>query len=345
MPPSAAYKLTGLTLEGGWTVGKRLDGASNATGGMFSCGYVLSNAQGQTAFLKALDYTAALRAKDRLAALNALTGAFMFERDLLRRCRTNRMDRIVRCTGDGTVKVDDSDLGDVDYLIFETADADLRTQLGIMKDVEDAWKLRALHHMAVGLNQLHLEQIAHQDLKPSNALVFGGNQVKIADLGCASLKGTPSPRDAHKCAWDPVYAPPELLYGYGDPEWTTRRLGCDAYLLGSMIMFLFGGVVPTALLRQELAAEHRWGKWSGTYTEALPYVRDAFGRVVQTFVSAVNDEKLRAELELLVRYLCEPDPALRGHPLNRRGLTSRLSLERFVSKLNMLAFRAELALR
>jgi eukaryotic-like serine/threonine-protein kinase len=345
MAASAAFKLAGLTLDGGWFVKKRLDGAPGATGGMFSCGYEIVDGSGKTAFLKALDYTQALRAPDRPAALNALTAAFIFERDLLRHCRTKRMDRIVRCTGDGSVKVDDSDLGQVDYLIFETADADLRTQLSAMKRVEDAWKLRALHHMAIGLNQLHGEQIAHQDLKPSNALVFGGKEVKIADLGCASLKGTASPRDNKPFPGDPVYAPPELLYGFQDPEWSIRRLGCDAYLLGSMAVFLFSGASATALLCDELAAEHRWGKWSGTYVEVLPYVREAFGRVVQRFGSAVANAELKGELETLVKYLCEPDPSLRGHPLNRRGLTPSLSLERFVSKFNLLASRAELVLR
>jgi serine/threonine protein kinase len=255
------------------------------------------------------------------------------------------MDRVVRSTGDGRVKVDDSILGNVDYLIFESADGDLRTQLSAMKRVEDAWKLRALHQMATGLSQLHAEQIAHQDLKPSNALVFEGKEIKIADFGCASLKGTVGPRDNRDFPGDPSYAPPELLYGYLDPEWPMRRLGCDAYLLGSMIVFLFAGASATGLLQSELATEHRWGKWSGTYAEVLPYVREAFGRVVEKFGSSIRDAGLRTELQSLLKYLCKPDPSLRGHPSNRRGFASRLSLERFVSKLDLLARRAEFAVR
>jgi eukaryotic-like serine/threonine-protein kinase len=345
MASAPASKLTGLVLDGGWLVKKRLDGAPGATGGVFSCGYAIVDQSGRPAFLKALDYTSAFRSPDPPSALNALTAAFVFERDLLRRCRTQKMDRVVRSTGDGRVKVDDSILGLVDYLIFESADGDLRTQLSVMVRVEDAWKLRALHHMATGLNQLHSEEIAHQDLKPSNALVFEGNEVKIADLGCASLKGTVSPRDGRNFSGDPSYAPPELLYGYLDPEWTIRRLGCDAYLLGSMIVFLFAGASASGLLRSELAPEHQWGKWSGTYAEVLPYVREAFGRTVEKFGSSIRDVVLRDELQTLLRYLCEPDISLRGHPSNRRGFASRLSLERFISKLDLLARRAEFALR
>lgn len=345
MAPSPAFQLVGLSLDGGWFVKKRVEGPPGATGGRFSCGYEIVDRDGNEAFLKALDYTSAFRSPDPPSALNALTAAFVFERDLLRRCRTKRLDRIVRSTGDGRVKVDDSPLGLVDYLMFETADRDLRSQLSAMGKVEDAWKLRALHHLATGLNQLHSEGIAHQDLKPSNALVFEGREVKVADLGCASLKGTVSPRDDRNFPGDPFYAPPELLYGYLDPEWTRRRLGCDAYLLGSMIVFLFAGASATSLLRSELAPEHRWKKWAGTYAEVLPYVREAFGKVVEKFGPHVVDAKLRSELQTLLTYLCEPDVSLRGHPLNRRGFVPRFSLERFISKLDLLAFRAEVAFR
>ena len=123
------------------------------------------------------------------------------------------MDRVVWALEDGSVKVDDSLFGRVNYLILETADCDVRTYLSGMQDVDIAWLLRALHHIATGLMQLHQEGIAHQDAKPSNVLVFNGATSKIADLGCASLKGTASPRDDCAAAGDLRYAPPELLYG------------------------------------------------------------------------------------------------------------------------------------
>lgn len=164
-------------------------------------------------------------------------------------------------------------------------------------------------------------------------------------MGCASLQGTPSPRDDKPFAGDPAYAPPELLYGYLDPEWTKRRLGCDAYLLGSMVAFMFTGLSVTAQLQSELLPAHRWKAWKGTYEEVLPYVREAFGRVVEIVARSIDRDELRAEATTMVRYLCDPDLAVRGHPANRRGFGSKYSLERFVSRLDLLARRAEIALR
>jgi serine/threonine protein kinase len=322
-----------------------MDGVSGATGGNFSCGYeIVHNTRG-TAFLKALDYTAAFKLPDPPSALNSLTAAFLFERNVLGRCVARNMDRVVRSIGEGRVKVDDSPLGTVDYLIFEAAAGDLRTQMSAMKKVETAWKLRALHHMATGVNQLHAAQIAHQDLKPSNVLIFETQEAKVADLGCASLRGTLSPRDDRPFAGDPAYAPPELHYGYTDPEWTNRRLGCDAYLMGSMIVFMFTGSSLTALLSTELAPAHRWGAWKGTYADVLPYVRDAFDRAIEVFGRHIEGDELRKELQTMLRHLCEPDVSLRGHPLNRRGFAAKFSLERFVSKLDLLARRSEFTLR
>lgn len=338
-----AHKLVGVGLDDGWTVTERVEPGPGATGGNFSCSYKIVRGDGTVGFLKALDFSRALGAPDPALALQELTEAYNFERDLLAQCRGRGMDRVVRAMGDGKVKVDDSPLGVVQYLIFEGAECDLRVQLNLMGAVETAWKLRSLHHIATGLYQLHGSDIAHQDLKPSNVLVFAGKTSKVADLGCASQKGATGPRDQKKLAGDPGYAPPELLYGYNDPDWALRRLGCDAYLLGSMVVFFFTGLSASALLFQHMAEGHTWNRWSGTYFEVLPYVRVAFGEVLDVFESGVADRVLARELRQIVGYLCEPDPNLRGHPMNRKGLSSPLSLERFVSKFDLLASRAEVA--
>lgn len=345
MARSPAFRMSGLELDGGWTVGAELPMATDATGGNFSCCYLASHLDGSTAVLKALDFSRAFRSPDPPTALNALTAAYLFERDVLNRCRVRNMDRVVRSLGDGKVRVDDSEMGVVSYLLLENADGDLRIQLSKMGKVETAWKLRALHHIATGLQQLHSAEIAHQDLKPSNILIFSGKEAKLTDLGCASLKGVASPRDDKAFAGDPVYAPPELLYGYLDPDWIRRRLGYDAYTLGSMIVFMFTSLNATTLLFSKLDPAHRPKVWTGVYTDVLPYIREAFGRALDEFSTHVTDPALRTELKSLVQYLCDPDLKLRGHPLNHRGFANRLSLERFVSRLNLLARRAELALK
>lgn len=345
MKDAPAYKMIGLTLDGGWTVGPLIPKQPGKTGGLFSCGYELLGEAGHKAFLKALDYSRAFGVPDQPRMLQSLTTAFIFERDILRKCVAQRMDRIVQCIGDGSIKVDDTAIGTVDYLIFETADRDLRAQLTFSGFVDTAWKLRALHHIATGLRQLHAAEIAHQDLKPSNILVFDGVASKIADLGCASVRGTSGPTDHQNVPGDPEYAPPEILYGYRHPEWHYRRLGHDSYMLGSMITFLFTGVNMTTLLFSELHPTHRWRAWSGSYSEVLAFVKDAFERALEKLAADISDFTLREEIVTLVRYLCEPDLNLRGHPLNRRPNISRFSLERFVSRLDSLATRAELRLR
>ena len=77
---------------------------------------------------------------------------------------------------------------------------------------------RSLHHIAVGLQQIHGQGIAHQDLKPSNVLVFNGNNSKIGDFGRSAYKGHIPPHENNNVAGDLTYAPPELLYGYVDPD-------------------------------------------------------------------------------------------------------------------------------
>ena len=52
------------------------------------------------------------------------------------------------------------------YIILELADGDVRHRLRKV-DRQTAWALRALHHTATGLMQLHSQRIAHQDLRPS----------------------------------------------------------------------------------------------------------------------------------------------------------------------------------
>lgn len=339
-----AQLLAGLKLEGGWTVMRQIVRTGTHTGGHFSCSYEITNEDGRSAFLKALDYSIALSSADPPSALHSLTAAFLFEREILELCAHRRMDRVIRAIGFGNVVVDKTtDTGRVDYLIFEMADSDLRNFLSKAGKVDTAWKLRALHHIATGLNQLHSAGIAHQDTKPSNIAIFQDCS-KISDLGHASRKGTISPRDKNRCA-DPSYAPPELQYSHLDPDWSRRRIGCDLYHLGSMIVFLFTGVSAISLTFAKLDPHHLPGHWNGTYAEVLPYVRNAWSAALSDFSSHIEDESLRVELTSLVSYLCEPDASLRGHPANRAGNTSQLSLERFVSKLDLLASKAERALR
>src|SRR6266481_8225226 len=87
-PPAA--RLKGLSLASGWKVIEEVQGFTEATGGQFSCPYIVEK-KGRRAFLKALDYSKAEElAKesgwDVPTALQYLVAAYNFERNLLRQC-------------------------------------------------------------------------------------------------------------------------------------------------------------------------------------------------------------------------------------------------------------------
>lgn len=339
-----AEQLNGLVLEGGWKVVSKVERPPTATGAHFSCGYIVESDKGVRGYLKALDYSRALVSPDPAEVLRVMTEAFTYERALCQKCVDKRMRRVVAAIGDGTVYVHADDPGSVvQYLIFELADRDVRAYLDVFDHFDTAWSLRALHHVATGLKELHGAGIAHQDLKPSNVLVFEKEGSKVADLGRAVYRGSLGPWDNIEVAGDKTYAPPELLYGYVGDDWNIRRFGCDAYLLGSMVVFFFGRGSMTSLLLSEMGEAYHWRTWSGTFYDVLPYLRDAFGRAVRCFARDVPAD-VREEIRIIVCQLCEPDPRLRGHPQNLWGGGNQYSLERYVSKFNLLASKAEYGL-
>jgi eukaryotic-like serine/threonine-protein kinase len=340
-----AYQLAGLALDGGWHVASSVL-APPPTGGCFSVGYHVEKADGTKGFLKALDYSRALQSEDPPTALKPLIDAFEHERNLLTLCRANRMSHIATAITHGAVDVPGGGLlSRVSYLIFERADRDARAHLALAQQFDAAWRLRSLHNVAVALRQLHSREIAHQDLKPSNVLVFG-NLSKVADLGRASQFGVTAPHDGDPFAGDPQYTPIEVCYGQVDPDWRRRRLGADLYLFGSLIHFFFAQIGMTSAFQLELNVAHHPSNWGDSWVVVLPHVRDAFQRICRDFESIAQQSigTDAAELTTLVRYLCEPDVALRGHPLNRGNAATQFSLERFISRLDVLAGRAEMGL-
>lgn len=338
-PPSA--RLQGLTLEGGWTVERMIERRADATGGYFSHSYQVAGLGNTRGFLKALDFSGALTTSDPARALEAMTRAFNWERDLLNRCRERRMTRVVRAIDSGTVRVDATNpIGTVQYIVFELADGDVRSALAAADRLDIAWRLRCLHNVATGLFQLHQAGVTHQDLKPSNVLTFGPKLAKIGDLGRAAVHGAPAPHDDFSCAGDLAYAPPELLYGHLDSDWALRRIGCDVYLFGSMVVFLFARSSMTALLLAGVPPELRFPNSRPPFEDVLPYLRSAFAMALSSFGSSVAED-IRDDLVNAVRELCDPDPRSRGNrhrPVRQMG---KLTMERYISLFNRLATAAE----
>lgn len=336
--PTPAKRLSGVTLDHGWIVGNRMPITHDATGGNFSIPYTASR-NGHTVFLKAMDYTAALHEADPAKALQSMTEAFIFERDLLNRCK--RLSRVVRMLDHGTYKAGHQPADVVQYIIFEMADGDVRKMIRSSNRFDLAWALRAMHQSTAALRQLHSIDIAHQDIKPSNLLTFGQNNIKVADLGRASERSAiPRPAD-FEFAGDRGYAPPEILYGSNANDWQTGRLASDIYMLGSMILFLFSGAAMTPSLLNKLAASHRPPNWHGPYNDIMPYLIHSMSDIVNSIRK--RRESCSEAVATAIQQLCHPDPAQRGHPKDRRR--NQFSLERYVSQFDLLARRAEWSLR
>ena len=263
---------------------------------------------------------------------------------MLEKCKSNGLSRIVTVLDSGTLPPKDGDASNVvQYLIFELADHDIRSFVDWEQTFETAWALRTMHQAAAALQQLHFVEIAHQDVKPSNVLIFENSHSKLADLGRAFDRHSTSPHDESACAGDLTYAPPELLYGYVPQDWRVRRLGCDLYLLGSLVVFFCTGVSMTHLLLNRLNDQHHYTKWGGKYSEVLPYLQKSFTQIIRELRKKIHPN-FAEEITEAIRQLCDPNPDLRGHPKNIGSSGNQYSLERYVSIFDRLAKKAEWSL-
>ena len=282
------HRLEGQSLFNGWIVGKKIVKAEGATGGFFSVGYECMLAPRTPGFLKAIDlYTPmANRDGDVLKALAPFIQGVNVERELLNQCR--KMDRVVSTIGTGDITVLDGEqlLIPVPFIIFERAVKNARSVVfAETARPSHGWRLRTLHQVAVGLRQMHGSMIAHQDVKLSNILLFANEQgAKIADLGRSVQQGLIAPYDEEVWPGDWGYAPPEFVYAYKADEFNVRRLAADLYLLGSCACSIFTGATINGLLYDALDGSFRprqqRGTYSGTFFDVLPYLKDAFEKVL-----------------------------------------------------------------
>jgi serine/threonine protein kinase len=336
-----ASQLKGLKLDGGWTVVNPAARKPNATGGFFSVGYIVQHDDGRKGFLKALDYVKVMQHVNAPHLMQAMTAAYLFEVGLCQ--KVAHLSKVARAVGSGSLLLNPADaFTRVEYLIFELADEDIRQNLDAMAKLDLVFLMRTLHDVATGLAQLHQAQIAHQDLKPSNVLFYKQEETsKICDLGRAWDMNATAPHDKESIAGDRQYAPIEQLYGEISADHRVRRFGCDMYHLGSLTVFLFARTHMSALLIDNLDPQHRPASWGSAYRDVLPFVQAAFDISLEEFARSVPDP-VRNDLRTAVSQLCDPDPARRGHPLNRN--TWQFNFARYISLFDLLGRRAECGL-
>jgi len=338
-----ARNLIGASLKNDWVIDRTHPSYSGSTGGSHSLCYVAKKTTGEEAFVKILDTSSDRTKEDSLSDLQLRIDVFQYERQIISKCKDLHMNGVIRGIDYGELNLD-TESNPLYYLILELAESDLRKQTEINKRFDLAFQARTLQRTAVGLKQLHWVGIAHQDLKPSNILVFGNSKTKLGDLGNARDKGSPRPGDDDIIAGDPTYAPPEQLYGYTPTNWTERRIAADLYHLGCLAVFLLTGVGATTIIKGHLRPEHQWTDWTGSYEDVLPFLREATDAVIEETSECIPSEH-RDKLISCIRYLLEPEPKLRNHPRNRAGHGGVYGLERFISDFNLIAKKAEMSLK
>jgi len=334
---SPSELLTGCVINE-WLVIEPLQTFQGQTGGFFSRGYIVQK-NGSRAFLKAMDLHGPM--KQGLKAIENATRQFNFELELQSLCRDKRLANIVKLLENGEYQVknmpsDDELLNKVYYLIFELADGgDIRRELNFNKCKSDSWKAFVLHRVAVALTQLHKNDIAHQDLKPSNVLSFRNeNEYKLSDLGRSSSKKHAAPTDICPFPGDYNYAPPEYHYGFIPSDYHDRRYGSDAYLLGSMISFLYCGLGAINLTMMNLPKNYQ--EETGSFSDVLPFLINAHTKSLLYLKPNFPSEQADALAEIYFQ-LCHPDPQVRGHPVTRSLPGKQIGLERYVSRFDLIA--------
>jgi serine/threonine protein kinase len=335
-PANRAERLAGLVLNNRWVVIEQLSRGSDDTGGSRSVCYRATSTNGQAAFVKAFDFHLDADTKK----LQRNVSEFNHERDLHEYCL--QLDRVTQIYDHGLVQVDGYS---VHFLVCEYADRSFRSYHPPGDEtVPASERLCGLKKIALALLQLHDSGVAHQDLKPSNAVHFDDERIKITDLGSASCRHLSAPHDADILVGQPIYAPYELLYRSPQDAWERqrRRFGCDAFLLGNLIFTVFSGASLSTLLLHAIP-EPMWPTtFDGSYNDVMDVLVANHFALTREVLSVYVPEVVLKEVSSLVLSLCHPDPAQRGLGKGFDRGERQLDLRRCIGTLNTLANKAEL---
>ena len=350
------YELPAKNMDGTWNVVEKVELHPESRGGHSSIGYKVRNSNGREAFLKAADMDVATTGDDLLARMTALVETQKFERAILDHCHGNNMDKIVTPLDYGEKVIEYENVKEpLFWIIFELAECDARIQVNRFNRFDICWSLTALHNLATAVSQLHTAEVSHNDIKPSNVLVFGDILQKLGDLGSAVSPRIPGLHYEQICVGDPRYAAPEVLYCSDvDPEYHnlnfSRRRASDLYLLGSVGFFFMTGAMMTPTILSHMMQQHLppddGAGWQGTFEGALPYLRHGLTSALRDLDAELPRNEageitnLGQSYRTAITQLCEPDPIKRGHPLERTGTQDVYSVRRYIALFNKLRTRA-----
>jgi serine/threonine protein kinase len=345
----------------GWTIVKKLaapDKSKNETGGNFSTCYTVEK-DGITAFMKVLDYEKIMKHKGPFTPqiMQQASTEFNYEKSLSEYCVNRKVSKVVHYVESGDEYLAGYIVnGSVSFIIYEMADGDIRRVLDLSSKAELAAKintlsvkLKSLHDVSVGINQLHTNDVSHQDIKPSNILSFKGES-KIGDLG-RSLCFNSSvlcPYNKHFNG-DRNYAAPECFFS--DFVSNVGNLyQIDIYMFGGLVTYYITGLTFNALMNNYLPDILQFSKFRSIqlqpYCDVMPDMINAYQKALKDLENEIPIDDIKRGIVSLVSYLCNPDPTRRGHPKNVADYsrTPNYDLHRTIQELDVLQKKAELTL-
>jgi serine/threonine protein kinase len=334
-----AEKLVGLALNQRWVVLEQISIKADGYGGTRAVCYRAVNTEGAVAFVKAFDFRFDDDSGDT-RKLERNVSEFNHEKDLHERCK--QLQRVTRIYDHGKIAVDGYN---VHFIICEYAEQSFRNHHPPGDgDVPASERLDALKKITLAILELHSSKVAHQDLKPSNAVRFDDDRIKVTDLGSATCEDLSAPHDSDVLVGQPTYAPYELLYRSEASMWNKprRRYGCDAFLLGNLIFTVFTGASLSMLLLHAIPEEMQPINFDGHYDEVLPHLTAAHYLCAELALREFVPSVIADDLCRLVVSLCHPDPSQRGLGRGFDRGDRHLDLRRCVGTLNSLAAKAKL---
>lgn len=344
-----AENLSGIAIDNDWVITDKIHKPSDETGGYFSSQYIAINNSGEKRFLKAIDIEKAILQStsiglDFTKILQEQMNIYNYERELLEYCKANYTSKIVMIKEYGIIK-NPNGIIPVPYLTFDLADGNVKHYIKFQNDVDFSWKLKSLHDIANGLQQLHNIDIIHQDIKPSNILQFRDDS-KLTDLGRSKCKSKKGPYDNYNFSGDKTYAPIEIYdeFSFLQPlDWYDRNLAMDSYLLGNLMTFYFTGMNMTALIVNKLG--YLGISSSSTITERKAYLDRCFNESLEEIRNSIKYIDFVDPIVSMISELCNPDPNKRNDKKTLKEKGSNYALYRYITKLDMLSNKAAIKLR
>ncbi len=145
--------------------------------------------------------------------------------------------------------------------------ADLVKERGLLPAAESCELIR---QAAIGLEYVHSQGLVHRDVKPQNLIVSYAGEVKILDLGLATLRGGEEKNGVE------ITAVRQFLgsVDYAAPEqWESSRdvdIRADIYSLGCTFYYLLAGETPFPNKKYSTLMQQMWA-----HSQApLPPIRD-----------------------------------------------------------------------